>query len=150
MEYNREDRIRLGQEVVRATRKTAKVDTGLLKRSIRATLERNTIVFREIYYGAYNENSKLLENAKKIIPAEIDWKVIFVDEEGREKTIEATTKTGRKIKAKQVSSTNQSTSKIKALISAIKTNGEAKNDTGKGNRGVDEEASKRDREKSFY
>ena len=130
MEYSREDRIRLGQEVVRETRKTAKVDTGLLKRSIRATLERNTIVFREIYYGAYNENSKLLENAKKIMPAEIDWKVIFVDEEGREKTIEATTKTGRKIKAKRVSNTNQSTSKIKALISAIKTNGETKNDTG--------------------
>lgn len=150
MEYSREDRIRLGQEVVRATRKTAKVDTGLLKRSIRATLERNTIVFREIYYGAYNENSKLLENAKKIMPAEIDWKVIFVDEEGREKTIEATTKTGRKIKAKQVSSTNQSTSKIKALISAIKTNGETKNDTGERSGSVNEEAPKRNREKSFY
>lgn len=151
MEYSRDEKIRLGQEVVRATRKTARVDTGLLKRSIRATLERNTIVFREIYYGAYNDNAELIENAKRIMPKEIDWKVIFVDEEGREKTIEATTRTGRKIKAKQVSNTNQSTSKIKALITAIRAaNGEKKDDSGKGNREVDGEAPKRDREKSFY
>lgn len=150
MTYSRDDKIRLGQEVVRATRATAHVDTGLLKRSIRATLERNVIVFREIYYGAFNENAQLVENAKRIMPKEIDWKVIFVDEDGREKTIEATTRTGRTISTKQVSNTNQSTNKIKALISAIRANGKAKDDTGEGSGKVDAEAPKRNREKSFY
>ena len=132
MEYSRDDKIRLGQEVVRATRRTAKVDTGFLKRSIRATLERDVIVFREVFYGAYNDNSKLVENAKQIMPKEIEWKVIFVDEEGRETNVEATTRTGRKISRKSITSENISTKNIKKLIATLASNGEKKNDTGKG------------------
>jgi hypothetical protein len=139
MEYSRDDRIRLGQEVVRETRNTAKVETGLLKRSIRSTLERNVIVFREIYYGAYNENSKLIENATRIMPKEIDWKVIFVDEDGREKEIKVKTRNGRTITRKSISTVNQSASNIKKLISFI--NGKKKNNTGEGSGGTDAKTS---------
>lgn len=134
MEYSRDDKIRLGQEVVRATRKTAKVDTGFLKRSIRATLEKGIIVFREIFYGAFNGNAELVENAKRIMPKEIEWKIIFVDEDGRETTVEATTRTGRKISRKSISSGNASTSKIKSLLTALKNNGEKKDDGTETNR----------------
>ena len=137
MEYSRDDKIRLGQEVVRATRKTAKVDTGFLKRSIRATLEKNVIVFREIFYGAFNGNAELVENAQRIMPIEIEWKVIFVDEDGRETMIEAKTRTGRKISRKSVSSSNASTSKIKSLLKALKNNGEKKDGRTEANRESD-------------
>lgn len=130
MEYSRDDKIRFGQEVVRATRKTAHVDTGFLKRSIRATLEKNVIVFREIFYGAFNGNAELVENAQRIMPKEIEWKVIFVDEQGRETTVEATTRTGRKISRKSISSKGASTSKIKSLLNALKNNGGEKKDSG--------------------
>lgn len=141
MEYSREDKIRLGQEVVRASRKDARVDTGLLKRSIRATLNKGVIEFREIYYGAFNENSKLIKNAQKMMPKGIEWRVIFVDENGLEKRVTTETRTGRKISTRQVTSKNQSTKRIKSLLQSLKTNGEKKDDTGKGNRSNDEKAS---------
>ncbi len=139
MEYSRDDKIRLGQEVVRATRKSAKVDTGFLKRSIRATLDKGIVVFREIFYGAFNGNAELVQNAQRIMPKEIEWKVIFVDESGRETTVEATTRTGRKISRKSISSTNASTSKIKSLLNALKANGETKDSGSEENRSNDKE-----------
>lgn len=141
MEYSRDDKIRLGQEVVRATRKTARVDTGFLKRSIRATLYRGVVVFREIFYGAFNENAQLVENAQRIMPKEIEWRVVFVDEEGRETTIEATTRTGRKISRKSISSESASTKKIKSLISALKSNGSEKDSGDESDRGNDKDES---------
>ena len=141
MEYSRDDKIRLGQEVVRATRKTARVDTGFLKRSIRATLDKGVVVFREIFYGAFNGNAELVQNAQRIMPKEIEWKVIFVDEEGRETTIEATTRTGRKISRKSISSSSSSTSKIKSLLTALQNNGKAKDSGTEGNRKDDTDES---------
>jgi hypothetical protein len=121
------------KRVVDETKSSAKVDTGFLKRSIRGNWFRDIATFREIFYGAYNNNSKLIENAKKIMPNDIPWRVIFVDEDGVETEIEGKTKSGRKISRKSISNENVSTSKIKALIQSIKTNGKEKNDTGKGN-----------------
>lgn len=121
------------KKVVDETKSTARVDTGFLKRSIRGNWFKGMATFREIFYGAYNGNSKLIENAKKIMPSEIPWQVIFVDEDGVETQIEGKTKTGRKIARAQVSSGNVGTSKIKALIKSIQANAKAKDDTGKGN-----------------
>lgn len=134
MEYSRDDKIRFGQEVVRATRKTARVDTSFLKQSIRATLDRGVIVFREVYYGAFNENAQLIENAQRIMPKEIEWKVIFVDKKGRETTVEATTRTGRKISRKSISSESVSTKKIKSLLNALQANGKKENSGTESNR----------------
>lgn len=122
------------REVVSEAKKTANVDTGFLKRSIRGGLvgRDRSIEFRQIFYGAYNENSKLLEIAKRIIPNDLPWKIVFEDEEGAETVIKGTTRTGRKLSTKSLSNTNSSTSKIKALISAIR--GKKKNDTTEGDR----------------
>lgn len=129
------------REVVRATKDTAKVDTGYLKRSIKGTLvgRNNSVEFREIFYGAYNGNSKLIENAQRIMPDDIPWKVIFVDEEGNEKEIEGKTRTGRTIRREKITSENVSTSKIKELMRLIKTNRAKKNITTEGDREDDSE-----------
>jgi len=129
------------REVVSASKDTAKVDTGFLKRSIKGALigRNKSVEFRQVFYGAYNENSKLIENAKKIMPNDIVWTVVFVDEDGNETQIEGKTKTGRKITRKEIGSENIQSKNIKALIASIKARGETKDDTRKGNRGNDKE-----------
>jgi hypothetical protein len=130
------------REVVSETKKTAKVETGFLKRSIKGSLigRNKSIEFRQVFYGAYNENSQLIENAKRMLPNDLFWTVVFVDEEGQEKRIEGKSRTGRKISRKEIGSENISTKNIKALIASIKARGEKKDDTGKGNRSNDNEA----------
>ena len=120
------------RKVVREAKDTANVDTGFLKRSIKGGLvgRNKSVEFREIFYGAYNNNSKLVQIAERIMPNGIQWKVIFIDEEGQETNIEGTTRTGRKISRKQITSENVSTSKIKALISSIQANGKKTDNTG--------------------
>jgi methyl coenzyme M reductase beta subunit len=127
------------REVVSETKKTAKVDTGFLKRSIKGALigKNKSIEFREVFYGAYNNNSKLVENAKRMLPNDIVWTVIFVDEDGNETQIEGKTRTGRKISRKEIGSENISTKNIKALIASIKARGETKDDTRERNRSDD-------------
>ena len=122
------------REVVREAKSTANVDTGFLKRSIRGDLigRNRSVEFREIFYGAYNENSKLLEIAQRIMPNDINWKIVYENEEGDETTIKGTTRTGRTIRRSSISSNNISSPKIKALIQSIR--GKKKNDTGEGNR----------------
>jgi len=127
------------RDVVSETKKTAKVDTGFLKRSIKGALigRDKSIEFREVFYGVYNENSKLLENAKRMLPKVLVWKVVFVDEDGNETQVEGKTRTGRKISRKEIGSENIQSKNIKALIASIKARGETKDDTGKTNRSND-------------
>ena len=122
------------REVVREAKSTANVDTGYLKRSIRGDLigRNRSVEFREIFYGAYNENSKLLEIAQKIMPKDIEWKIVYENEEGEEATIKGRTRTGRTIRRSSITSNNISSPKIKALIQSIR--GKKKDDTGEGNR----------------
>lgn len=130
------------KEVVSEAKSTAKVDTGFLKRSIRGNWFRNIATFREVYYGAYNDNSKLVEIAKRIMPDDIPWRVIYVDEEGRETEIEGKTRTGRIISRKSISSENVNSKNIKALIAAIKArNAKTKVNTAAGSGEPDEESS---------
>jgi hypothetical protein len=127
------------REVISETKKTAKVETGFLKRSIKGSLigRNRSVEFRQVFYGAYNENSKLIENAKRIMPSDIVWTVVFVDEDGNETQIEGKTRTGRKISRKEIGSENISTKNIKALISSIKARGETKDDPRERNRSND-------------
>ena len=122
------------REVVREAKNTANVDTGLLKQSIRGDLigRNRSVEFREIFYGAYNENSKLLEIAQRIMPNDINWKIVYENEEGDETTIKGRTRTGRSIRRSSINSNNISSPKIKALIASIR--GKKKDDTGEGNR----------------
>ena len=122
------------RDVVREAKSTANVDTGYLKRSIRGDLigRNRSVEFREIFYGAYNENSKLLEIAQRIMPNDINWKIVYENEEGDETTIKGRTRTGRTIRRSSITSNNISSPKIKALIASIR--GKKKDDTGEGDR----------------
>ena len=92
------------REVVREAKSTANVDTGFLKSSIRGDLiGRNlSVEFREIFYGAYNENSKLLEISQRIMPNDINWKIVYENEEGEEATIKGRTRTGRTMRRSSI------------------------------------------------
>ena len=134
MQYSDAEIRQFIRRVVRESKDAAKVDTGFLKRSIKGDLigRNRSVEFREIFYGAYNNNSRLIEIANRIMPNDIQWKVIFIDEEGNETAIKGKTRTGRTISRKAITSENISTSKIKALISAIKANGKETDNTGEG------------------
>lgn len=77
------------REVVREAKDTAKVETGYLKRSIKGDWIGRTksVEFRQVFYGAENGNSKLLEIATRVMPKDLKWKVILVGEEGEDVSI---------------------------------------------------------------
>ena len=139
MQYSDAEIRQFIRRVVRESKDAAKVDTGFLKRSIRGALigRDKSVEFREIFYGAYNNNSRLVEIANRIMPNDIQWKVIFIDEEGKETAIKGKTRTGRTISRKAITSESISTSKIKAIISAIKANGKETDNTGEGSSKTD-------------
>jgi len=139
MQYSDAEIRQFIRRVVRESKDAAKVDTGFLKRSIKGDLigRNRSVEFREIFYGAYNNNSRLIEIANRIMPNDIQWKVIFIDEEGKETAIKGKTRTGRTISRKAITSESISTSKIKALISAIKANGKETDNTGEGSSKTD-------------
>lgn len=70
--------------VVEESKRTARVDTGALKRSIHVTIKKGVLVFRQYFYGIEDGNSKLVENAKKMM-GNIPYIIELVDEEGRVK-----------------------------------------------------------------
>lgn len=70
--------------IVTEAKNTAKVDTGFLKRSIRGNLFKGKITFRQIYYGAENGNSQLAEIAQRLMPKDLEWKLILQDDEGKD------------------------------------------------------------------
>lgn len=71
----------LAQRVVDMSKKTAHVDTGALKRSINYTVARGQIVFRQLFYGQYHENSQLIQNAQRIMKG-VPYIIEELDEEG--------------------------------------------------------------------
>ena len=106
----------IAQKVVDAAKATAHVDTGALKRSISYTYVKNEIIFRQLFYGAYHENSRLEDYANQYIPRDQPWKLIStsftgeVVEVGRSKGGRATRNVIRPYDSKQT------TTSIKRLI----------------------------------
>lgn len=68
--------------VVEESKRTARVETGALKRSIHVTVKKGVLVFRQYFYGIEDGNSKLAENAKKMM-GDTPYIIELVDEEGR-------------------------------------------------------------------
>jgi DNA polymerase III delta prime subunit len=109
------------RDVVREAKRTSNIDTGFLRRSIKGDIigRNKSVEFRQIFYGAYNDNSQLIEIAERIMPRDVQWKVIFLDEQGSETEIQGKTRTGRTIVRKQITSDAFGTSKIKQLLRSI-------------------------------
>ena len=90
----------LAQRVVDQSKRTAHVDTGALKRSIYYTVARGNIVFRQLFYGQYNDNSQLIDNAKRIMKG-IPYTIEELDEEGN------VVKTQRKVASGRTSTSTE-------------------------------------------
>jgi len=71
----------LAEQVVVKSKREAHVDTGRLRRSINKKVQRGVIVFREYYYGEYNDNSSLEKNAREMMGS-VPYKLERYDEEG--------------------------------------------------------------------
>jgi hypothetical protein len=71
----------LAEQVVVKSKREAHVDTGRLRRSINQKVQRGVIVFREYYYGEYNDNSTLEKNAREMMGS-VPYKIERFDEEG--------------------------------------------------------------------
>jgi hypothetical protein len=136
MEYSNAQIKDFIKKVVAETVRGAREETGYLKRSIRGVWFNGIVTFREIYYGAYNDNAQLVENAKAIMPSDIPWEVIFVDEEGREQKLEGRTRQGRKISRRAITNRNVSTTRVKTLINSLR-DGQKKDDRAEGDREQD-------------
>lgn len=121
----------LAQKVVDAAKATAHVDTGALKRSISYTYVKNEIIFRQLYYGVYYENSMLEKYAAKYIPAGQPWKVLLT-KFGGEVVEVAKTKGGRTMRSViQPWNAKTTTTSIRRLIDlarAKREKEEAEND----------------------
>lgn len=110
----------IGAKIVAASKRTARVDTGALKRSISFSYVRKIMVFRELFYGQYGTNSKLEKNAVKMVPNGVEWKIIYTEFGGTTKEI-GRTRSGRATQRSILKSlTRSSSTNIKALIARNK------------------------------
>jgi len=110
----------IATDIVQKAKATAHVDQGTLKRSIAFTYVRGVVTFRQIFYGVYNENSKLEELARRYMPNGVPYKIELTEMGG--KTVEISrSKTGRRSQKSAVASVNRSSStNVKRLLQTVK------------------------------
>lgn len=99
----------IASSIVLDAKATARVKDGTLKRSIAKTYIKGEVIFREIYYGQYGDNSKLEELAKKRMPNGVPWKIVYTEFGGKTKEV-GRTRMGR---TKQSTSVNSAINSIK-------------------------------------
>lgn len=121
---------KIGAAIVKEAKRVAKYDQGTLMRSIAFTYVKGVMIFRQIYYGVYYENSQLEKIAAKKVPRGVPWKIILTKfgggtyETGR-------TRRGRASKSSVSSLLNVASSiNIRKLIAKKKAKA-AKKDNGK-------------------
>jgi hypothetical protein len=86
----------LSKEIVDKSKASARVDTGLLKRSISYVIDLDGVpTFTEFFYGQFGDNSDLEENINAMMPIGEAWKLIYVDESGQPFQVVRKTASGR-------------------------------------------------------
>jgi hypothetical protein len=116
----------IAQKIVDISKSTARRDTGFLRRSISYTVENNVYVFVEVFYGQFKGNSKLEQNAKRMMPSGVKWRMRYTDI-NRSVLQDGSIQTGRNSLGKIFDSLRQSTSSVTNLINRIKRSGEKAN-----------------------
>jgi hypothetical protein len=112
---------KIAQDIVNKSKRTAHVDTGALKRSISYTYVKEIVIFRQLFYGQFYNNSELEKNAARLMPNGTNWKIIYTNFGGQ--TVEVSrTRAGRKTQRSILKSLlgTSSTTNIKALIAKRK------------------------------
>jgi len=116
------------EKVVRESKSDARVDTGALKRSIAYTYIRGLVTFRQFVYGQFGDNSKLEENAARLMPYGTRWRIVYTQFGGQEVEVGRTRQgraTQRSVLGSLVKSTTANIRKLIALRK--KKDGEAEN-----------------------
>ena len=116
----------IAQRVIDESKRTARVDTGALIRSLAFTYIRGVVTFREFVYGKYGDNSKLEKNAIRLMPNGTKWRIVYTQFGGKE--VDSTAiRNGRVSQGNILTNLYKSTtSKTRALIARKKArDGEA-------------------------
>ncbi len=116
----------IAQKVIDESKRTARVDTGALRRSMAFTYIRGVVTFREFVYGQFGDNSMLEKNAIRLMPNGTQWRIIYTQFGGKE--VESTPiRKGRASQGNILGNLYKTTtSKIRALIARKKSkDGEA-------------------------
>lgn len=102
-----EEQVRaIAQSIVTKAKATARVDQGTLKRSIAFTYIKGEVIFRQIYWGQYADNSQLEKLASQFMPFGVPYKIILTELGGG--TFEkGKTKQGRTSQKKSLASTTK-------------------------------------------
>jgi len=108
----------LANKVVELSKKTAHVDTGALKRSIYSTVARGQIVFRQLFYGQYNDNSQLIQNAARYMKG-IPYTIEELDEEGNVQKAQYKAASGRAFTTPEPRAGKNASRGAKALIEKL-------------------------------
>jgi len=108
----------LANKVVELSKKTARVDTGALKRSIYSTVARGQIVFRQLFYGQYNDNSQLIQNAARYMKG-IPYTIEELDEEGNVQKAQYKAASGRAFTTPEPRAGKNASRGAKALIEKL-------------------------------
>jgi len=109
----------IAKSIVDKAKATARVDQGTLKRSIAYTYVRGEVIFRQIYYGSFGDNSLLEDLAKQYMPFGVPYRVILT-ELGGDTYEKGKTKQGRSTQKRSLTAAKNTTSNIKKLIATIK------------------------------
>lgn len=110
----------IAQKIVNLSKASARRDTGFLQRSISYTIEQNVFIFVEVFYGQFGTNSKLEQNARRLMPSGVKWRMRYTDI-NRSVLEEGKVQTGRNSINKIVDTIGrQSTTAVTALINKIK------------------------------
>lgn len=106
----------IAQRVIDESKRTSRVDTGALRRSMAYTYIRGVVTFREFVYGQFGDNSKLEKNAIRLMPYGVQWRIVYTTFGGDEVEV-GRTRQGRATQKSVLSSLVKSTtSKIRNLI----------------------------------
>ena len=95
-EYTEKELRAIGSEIVAKSKGGARVDTGYLKRSISYVLGKNNLlIFTEVFYGQFGDNSDLEENIRAMVPDGLPWELIYTDEDGGVEQVVKSSASGR-------------------------------------------------------
>lgn len=109
----------IAEKIVSKAKQTARYDQGTLFRSISYTFTRGLLIFRQIYYGQYRDNSQLEKLARELVPRGVNYKIVLTDFD-RSTVEESRVKQGTARKSGGLLSNIITTSNIRNLINRNK------------------------------
>jgi hypothetical protein len=109
----------IAKSIVDKAKATARVKQGRLKRSIAYTYVRGEVIFRQVFWGSFGDNSLLEKLASQFMPYGVPYRIILT-ELGGDTYEKGKTKQGRTSQRKALTAAKNTSSNIKKLIALVK------------------------------